>query len=68
MNPIQMLFARLAMQQDHEAQMPQDWRDPMGNIWTRPPAQPPMPFRDPMQAGPAPPTTGPIASLFKGRP
>lgn len=67
MGPIEQLFA-LFQQAQQEAQMRQHGGMlEQESVFAPRKGQPPTPYREPQQGGPAPPVTGPIASMYGGR-
>ncbi len=56
---------RLAEMQQEPRLVPRDMALPYQNIGPTG-GQGPMPFREPMQAGPSPPVNGPLAAMFEG--
>ena len=67
MGPIQQLMALL-----QQAQAEQEMQKPHGgmlepeSVWNPRKGQAPRSFRDPQQAGPSPPTGGPITAMYQG--
>ncbi len=64
MGPLDYIF-RLLQQQPQQGLVPRDMALPYQNIGPTG-GQGPTPFRDPAQAGPSPPVTGPLAAMFEG--
>lgn len=66
MGPIQQLFALIQQAQQEQAmQRPHGGMLEPESVFAPRRGVGPRPFRDPEQMGPAPPTDGPIASLYR---
>ncbi len=64
MGPLDYLFRMIQQQQDPRL-VPRDMALPYQDIGPTG-GQGPTPFREPMQAGPSPPVSGPLAAMFEG--
>lgn len=67
MGPIAQLFALLQQAQQEREAPPHMGLLQEDSLWNPRKGIGPRPFRDPMQGGPEPPTSGPIASLYRNR-
>lgn len=73
MGPIQVLFAQALRDPEFVRMLEQQGQRPHGglleeeSVFAPRKGIGPRSFRDPQQAGPAPPMNGPIASLYRGQ-
>ena len=67
MNPIQMLLQRMMAEQAQQQRVtPIDWQNPVPSAFAPSTGQQgSMPMRPPMQEGPVPPTSSPLAAMFQ---
>ena len=66
MNPLQMLFARMMAEQGQQRATPIDWQNPVPSAFAPSTGQQgSMPMRPPMQEGPRPPTSSPLAAMYQ---